>query len=226
MNNLQYFINNFVFSENELYSFSFLFIFIIFCLNLIYFTYKTFNIIKFNKYARSFEEDFWSGKMNMPELFKIADNMKGISITAKMYVAGFKDFYSIYKINTKFQISSAIDLTRNTMNIILYKKINDDEKDLNKVYISSLFILFSSFLMSIWTFIDILKILNNNYSLEIMIFPLFVFVFGIILSFFNYVFYLVLENKIENEFKNNKAFISEFTNYLHRNFYHKDSGDL
>lgn len=222
MSDIYFFIDNFMFSENKFYSFSFLFLIIIFLINFIFFIYKSYIILKFRHYINSFENDFWCGRSNMFDIHKSSEKLKHTSIVALMYNEGFGSFYNIYKKNPNFKISSAIDLTKNTMESVLLKYTNKNLFHINIMYFSAIFILFCSFFISLFSLIDILKIMTNEAPIDILIYPLMCFMFFAILSFVNYFFACILDHYSERLNSKCEIFILDFTNYLHKNFYYKE----
>lgn len=207
-----------IYDNNWFYSLILMFIISSFLSSLFFVFTKGYRIFKNNYYTYLFEKDLWNQSLE-----KNLDNSKkwvDRSTLVKMFSNGFTVFIGQYKNNNNYNYGSNIELTKNTMKVILKKDIEYYNNGFNLLSFNSSFIPYSILALATWEIVSIFSTVSiETISLVMFVKPLSLLFFGLLMTGVTTTLYLILKDRLETEEEKLGLFVEEFGIFLHRNFY-------
>lgn len=213
--------NEIIYGNGIFYSLILMFIIASFIASMLLFAVKTYQLVKNNYYTFLFEKDLWTQSLE-----KNIDNAKKWetrSTLVKMFSDGFKTFMLHHRKNTSYNSGSNINLTKNTMKVIMLKDQEQLNQGFNMIAFNSVFIPYATLLLSLIDIIEVFMTVDISVlSLSMFVKPLAVLLMGLTLTGVSTVLYYAYQNRLEIEKEKFSLFIEEFGNFLHKNFYNGD----
>lgn len=207
-----------VYGNNWFYSLLVMLSFASFIISILISTKRSYLIFKNSYYTYLFEKDLWNQSLE-----KNLDNARQWtekSTLVKMFSEGFKLFISQYKKNNEYNSGSNIDLTKNTMKVVLKKEYENLNMGLNILSFNSYFIPYVFLFLSIFEIINIFSTVSLDVlSLAMFVKPLTLLIVGLLMTGITHVLYVGIKDRLLYEEDKLNLFIEEFGNFLHRNFY-------
>jgi hypothetical protein len=222
LKNLSLMLSNILLGENTTYKFMVLLVIFITAISIMVAFFKFLFLAKEHYYSSKFLKIF-SNLNDLQNIFENAELLKSKSILATAYFYGFKEFYSIYKLNPHYQSGSTIALSTRTMEIAISRKIAQANGYSFMLYLSFLLpgLAMCAIIFNYSNYIEIYKSFDKI-DPTILVDSLRLFFLAVASSLIISSLFIFIDKYLETRMLKFKKFVDEYTLIIHKRFYSKE----
>ncbi len=222
LKNLFQMLSSILIGENITYAFIVSIIIFITAISLMVAVFKFLFLAKEHYYSAKFLKVF-NNSNDLEDVLENASDMKSKSILATAYFYGFKEFYSVYKLNPNYQSGSSIALSTRTMEMAISRKIEKANGYSFMLYLSFILpgLAICSIIFNYSNYIEIYKSFDKI-DPKILVDSLRLFFLAIASSLLISSLFIFLDKYLEARMLKFKKFVDEYTLIIHKRFYSKE----